>query len=322
MANNNIRTDLAVEMRELYNGTRGEIPGVAVEVEEEGDYSITKVEVLDEQGEKAMGKSIGNYITIECSELTDSSEDVDKRIAQSLSKELSYLIDQENKKVKTILIVGLGNWQVTPDSLGPKVIERILVTRHLIENMPDYLGKETNSVCAISPGVLGTTGIETSEIVEGVVKKINPDVIIAIDALASRRVDRINSTIQICDTGINPGSGVGNKRKALNKETLGVPVIAIGVPTVVDAATLANDTIDKVIDVLISESKNGSSEFYSILKNMDRDDKYDLIRGILSPYSENLVVTPKEIDDAIENISIIIAEGINDSLLHNLDATS
>ena len=180
--------------------------------------------------------------------------------------------------------------------------------------MPEYFEKGTKSVCAISPGVLGTTGIETSEIVEGVIQKVKPDLIIAIDALASRKAERINTTIQICDTGIKPGSGLGNKRKGINKEELGVPVISIGVPTVVDAATLANDTIDRVIDTLISETKDKDKNFYTMLKDIDRNEKINLIHNVLSPYFSDLVVTPKEIDELIEQTSTIIAEGINEMI--------
>jgi spore protease len=188
-----------------------------------------------------------------------------------------------------------------------------MVTRHLKQMAPDEIDEGIRPVCALAPGVLGLTGIETSEIIQGVVKKIKPDIIIAIDALASRKTERVSTTIQIGDTGISPGSGVGNKRMGLTKSILGVPVIAIGVPTVVDAATIANDTIDLVIDNMINEAKEGQ-EFYNMLKNIDRNEKFQLIREVLSPYLGELMVTPKDVDSIIENISKIIANGINIAL--------
>jgi spore protease len=176
--------------------------------------------------------------------------------------------------------------------------------------MPSQVDKGVRSVCAVAPGVLGITGIETGEIVKGIVDRVKPDLIIAIDALASRKMERVSTTVQIADTGISPGSGVGNKRMDISMATLGVPVIAIGVPTVVDAATMANDTIDLVLDSMIKQAKQGT-EFYNTLNNLDRETKYKLIQEILKPDNANLIVTPKEIDGIIEKISKIIAMGIN-----------
>jgi spore protease len=210
----------------------------------------------------------------------------------------------------TVLVVGLGNWNVTSDSLGPKVVSKLMVTRHLIQYVPEEVEDGVRPVCAIAPGVLGITGIETGEIVRGIVDRIRPDCIIAIDALASRRLERVNTTIQIADTGISPGSGVGNKRMDLSRDTLGVPVIAIGVPTVVDAATIANDTIDLVIDSFIDKAEQGT-DFFNMLKNIDRNEKYQLMQKSLEPYTGNLIVTPKEIDEVIERIAKAIANGIN-----------
>ena len=179
--------------------------------------------------------------------------------------------------------------------------------------MPEELEDGIRPVCALSPGVLGITGIETGEILKGVVSRIKPDLLIVIDALASRKLERVSTTIQLSDTGLTPGSGIGNFRMAINNETMGVPVIAIGVPTVVDAATMANDTIDLVLDKLISQSKS-SPQFYKILNNVDKNEKYALINEILTKEYINLVVTPKEVDEIIEDISEIIANGINISL--------
>lgn len=213
----------------------------------------------------------------------------------------------------TVLIVGLGNWNVTPDSLGPKVVQRLIITRHLVHNIvPKKFNKHSGirPVSAIAPGVLGITGIETGEIIKGVVEKIKPDLVIAIDALAARNLERISTTIQISDTGVYPGSGIGNKRMGITKESIGVPVVAIGVPTVVDAATVANDTLDMVIGQFIRQSTPGG-EFYKLLQELDTEDKYDLIREILTPFVGQLVVTPKEIDSLIESNARTIAGGIN-----------
>ena len=228
-----------------------------------------------------------------------------------MAKEFERILNLDEKS--TVLVVGLGNWNVTPDALGPKTLSQLMVTRHLLEYVPKEVDEGVRPVCAIAPGVLGITGIETGEIIRGIVDKIKPDVVIAIDALASRRMERVNTTIQIADTGISPGSGVGNKRMALSKETLGVPVIAVGVPTVVDAATMANDTIDKVIDSLINEAKE-EKDFYNMLKNIDRGEKYQLIQEVLQPYVGNLIVTPKEIDDVVDRIAKVIANGLNIAL--------
>ena len=215
-------------------------------------------------------------------------------------------------------MVGLGNWNITADALGPKVIRSLMVTRHLKEYVPEEIDEGIRPVCAIAPGVLGITGIETGEIVRGLVEKIKPKLVIAIDALCSRKTERINTTIQIADTGITPGEGVGNKRRALNKETLGIPVVAIGVPTVVDAATIANDCIDLILHSL----KNHAGEekpLYKVLDTIEAEDKYSLIRGAIEPSLGNFIVAPKEVDTIIDDISKVIANGINISLHEGID---
>ncbi len=307
----NIRTDLALEAREMYrqNATQeSEVPGVEVETQGDRRISVTRVKITSEQGEEAMGKPQGNYITIEVPELRKKDPDLQQETCRKLAQELGRII--KLGKETTILVVGLGNWNVTPDALGPKVVSSLMVTRHLLEHIPDKIDEGVRPVCAIAPGVLGLTGIETSEIILGIVEKVKPDVVIAIDALASRRMDRISTTIQIADTGISPGSGVGNKRKALSHQTLGIPVIAIGVPMVVDAATMANDTIDLMVDEMLKQVKEESA-FYEMLKGMDKNEKYALIQEILSPYIGNLIVTPKEVDTIIDDVSKVIANGIN-----------
>ncbi len=313
----NIRTDLAIEAKELFGkGDQGDIPGVRMDVEKNQDITITRVRVEEEIGARIMGKPKGNYITLEVPRLKDNDKDLQEDVSKYLSKEIADLVQLTDRSV--ILVVGLGNWNITPDALGPKVVDHLLVTRHIKEYIPDQIDESVRSVCAVAPGVLGITGIETSEIIRGIVDRVKPDVVIAIDALASRKLERVNTTIQIADTGINPGSGVGNNRKQLSKETLGIPVIAIGVPTVVDAATMANDTIDLVIDTMISEATQGS-DFYKMLKDMNRDEKYKLIQEVLYPYFGHLMVTPKEVDRLTEDISVIIADGLNVALHPGVD---
>ena len=226
-----------------------------------------------------------------------------------MTEELRKIIDLHVDKQGEILVVGLGNIYVTPDALGPKVINEIDVTRHLINYLPQYVEEGTRMVSAISPGVLGTTGIETVEILKGIVDNIHPKLVIVIDALASRSIERISSTVQLSDTGIVPGAGVGNKRSEISKETLGIPVIAIGIPTVVETAVLVNDCLNLFITKLQEEAK--SNEYLNQLKEQDN---YDEIKESLIPGDFNLIVTPKEIDDLIENMTEVVAKGINMSM--------
>ena len=214
------------------------------------------------------------------------------------------------KNAKSILAVGLGNRNITPDALGPKVIDRLLVTRHIMEDIPEELEKGVRMLSALAPGVMGITGIETFEIIKGVTEKIKPDIIVAIDALAARKFSRINSTVQISNCGVAPGAGVGNKREELSEKTLGIPVIVIGVPTVVDAATLLNDTMDKILFEMKNQSESGS-EFYEMILSLENEEKYELIRELLTPYEENMFVTPKEVDMVIDRLADIIANAIN-----------
>lgn len=317
--NRSIRTDLVLEANELFKQQAlkekmemgGEPPGVEVENGGDENIKITRVRVVSPAGEKSIGKPMGNYITLEVPGMADNDQVLYENTCKAFAKELTSILKLEEKS--TILVVGLGNWNVTPDALGPRVISSIMVTRHLLEYLPDQVDEGVRPVCAVSPGVLGITGIETGEIIKGIIDKVKPDVVIAIDALASRKMERVSTTIQIADTGIAPGSGVGNKRMELSEKTLGIPVIAIGVPTVVDAATMANDTIDLVMDSMIKEAGKGT-EFYTMLNNIDRDEKHQLIRELLNPYVGNLIVTPKEIDSIIERISKVIANGLNIAL--------
>lgn len=314
----NVRTDLTLEAHELLqeqavkekNEDKG-IPGVDVENAGDDEIKITRVRVTSPTGEAAIGKPMGNYITLEIPGLRENDQELYENTCKALAKELVSILKLGEKTMT--LVVGLGNWNVTPDALGPKVVSSMMVTRHLLEYLPDQVDEGVRPVCAVAPGVLGITGIETGEIIKGIVERVKPDYVIAIDALASRKMERVNTTIQIADTGIAPGSGVGNKRMELSKDTLGIPVVAIGVPTVVDAATMANDTIDLVLDSMIEQAPNGT-EFYNMMKGIDRDEKYSMIQQVLEPYIGNLIVTPKEIDEVVRKIAKVIANGLNIAL--------
>lgn len=305
----NVRTDLAVENREYLNKKYGcEPDGVDFDSYEDGEMTVTSVYILNEKGSMKMQKPIGSYITIECKELRTNDVSYRKKVTQALADSLKKIL--KDFKEPKVLVVGLGNWNVTPDALGPKAAEKVLVTRHIKDTLPDEIKGKVGNVSAFSPGVLGITGIETGEIIKGIVERAKPDVVIAIDALAARSVSRINSAIQISDTGINPGAGVGNGRMPLNKETLGIPVIAIGVPTVVDAATLVNDTLDSILEEMMKNTKKGEL-FYKTLSELCTEEKYNAICDAMNPYSGNMFVTPKEVDAVIDRLSAVIADAVN-----------
>lgn len=313
----NFRTDLAVEAKDMYvKESKRNIEGVSVEEDSIGEIKITKVQVETLEAEEKLGKPVGNYITIDFPELVFYEGEVMDKVSEAVYKSLSEIIDLEDEKM--ILVVGLGNWRITADSLGPKVAEKIMVTRHIKELMPEVLDDSVRPVSCISPGVLGVTGIETGEVIRSVVDKIKPDLVICIDALGSRRLERVNTTIQIADSGISPGAGVGNNRMKLNEESLGVKVIGIGVPTVVHAATIANDVIDLVIEDLIGKVEKGK-EFYELLNSMDKREKEEIINSALNDDMGELMVTPKNVDSTIESLAKIIANGINRAIQPNLD---
>ena len=309
----NFRTDLASERRDIYqkiNKMDGKIDGIESESSQiNQNLKVERVKITNKEGEKAIGKPIGNYITIDIKNLKIIQEEDLQQSANVLSNELKPILEEHIKKEDEVLVVGLGNIYVTPDSLGPKVVNEIEVTRHVINYMPQYVKEGTRKISAIAPGVLGTTGIETLEILKGIVENVKPKLIIAIDALASRSIERISSSVQISDTGIVPGAGVGNKRNELSINTLGVPVIALGIPTVVETAVLVNDSLDLFIQKLQDEAK--SNDYLNRLKE---EDNYEEIKEALIPSNYNLIVTPKEIDDLIENMKEVVARGINMSL--------
>ena len=304
----NFSTDLADERTDIYkkNNVLENIDGIETNIREEGNIKITEVKITNENGENAIGKPIGNYITIDIKKLKLATDEEIESYGNVLSKELKKLIDKHVQKQDEILVVGLGNIYVTPDSLGPKVINEIDVTRHILNYMPEVLEEGTRSVSAISPGVLGTTGIETLEIITGIVQNIHPKLIIVIDALASRSIERISSSIQLSDTGIVPGAGVGNTRKELSQRTLNIPVIALGIPTVVESAVLVNDCLNIFIEKLQQEAKSND-----YLNQMKEQDNYEEIKEALIPNNYNMIVTPKEIDELIENMKDVVARGIN-----------
>ncbi|GKU23614.1 GPR endopeptidase [Clostridium folliculivorans] len=313
----NVRTDLAVEARELYKQiNKREADGIISEEEEIDNIKVTTVTIVNEDGAAKIGKPIGTYITIDIPEFTHYDGEIMDDVSEVLNNSMQKLIGVNTSK--TALVVGLGNWNVTPDALGPKVVEKLMITRHLKAVMPDSIDESVRPVCALAPGVLGITGIETGEIIKAVADKIKPDMVICIDALASRSIRRVNRTIQIANTGISPGAGIGNKRMEINEENLGIPVIAIGVPTVVDAATIVNDAMDLVLDEMVSQSTEGG-EFYKMLSNIDKNEKSHLIKSLLNPYVGDLMVTPKEVDVVIDSVSKIISNGLNMALQSNLD---
>lgn len=291
-----IRTDLALESHEICKESAkrdDEIRGVETIVEEDDGVTLTRVMVSDEIGAKILGKPIGAYVTIEAPDLEYDTQ-IYEKTCEILSEEIRKMVNLTDDSV--ILVVGLGNDHITPDALGPYTVDRLMVTHHMKKHMPEQLDKGIRSVCAIAPGVLGTTGMETVDIVKGVVDELKPDVVIAVDALASRSLSRMGSTIQIANTGISPGAGVGNRRDGLNEHTLGVKVIAVGVPTVVDAATVAIDSIDMAV-----KSEDTAAIKEQLYDNMG-----------------TLMVTPKNIDLIIERASKTVANGINLALHENM----
>ncbi len=312
LENYNIRTDLALETRERFVSDHVEIPGVSVEetYDEEREIRTTRVVVETENGAKMMGKPVGTYLTIEAPNMAVPDEDYHREISKKLAEDIKELIPERKEEV-SVLVVGLGNREVTPDALGPYVADHLHVTRHIVKEYGKYaMGKDqVYLVSAVVPGVTGQTGMETLEIVKGVVEGTEPDFVVAIDALAARNSKRLNRTIQITDTGICPGSGVGNHRLALNSETLGVKVIGIGVPTVVDAVTIVNDTMENFIVAL--ESSELLKSVGETLRSYNEAEKQELIRELIAPHLNGMYMTPKNIDDTIKRVSFTISEALN-----------
>ena len=322
-----IRTDLAIEV----------IPeNTNIEIKEIDNIKISKI-YIDEESSKIINKKIGNYITIEFEDITD--DDNKENVKKIFIKELKELLTEMNiKKEDTCLIIGLGNRMSTPDALGPKTIDNLIITNHLYKL--GMLEEKYRRVSALNPGVMGDTGIETSDIIKSVSKAIKPNFIIVVDALAASSIERVNKTIQITDTGIHPGSGIGNSRKEISKDLLNIPVIAIGVPTTVDATTIVSDTIKYLtkhytytrkninnpmnkliingnINYLkknIEVDKKEKQELLGLLGNLTEEETRQLIFETLTPIGYNFMVTPKEIDFIIEKLTDIIGNGLNKSL--------
>lgn len=316
LRNYSVRTDLALEEKERFESDNVEIQGVILEedYDEEREIRVTRVQIETENGAKAMGKPVGTYLTLEAPNLAVPDEQYHMEIASQLSRYIRELIDKNAKgkeKDISILVVGLGNRDVTPDALGPYVADHLCVTRHIVKEYGKYaMGMEhTSMISAVVPGVMGQTGMETTEIVRGIVKETHPDMVIAVDALAARNSRRLNRTVQIADTGIHPGSGVGNHRCGMTEESLGVPVIGIGVPTVVDAATIVNDTMENFIRALeSSDSLKGAGE---VLRSYNAGEKYEFIKELIAPHLNGMFVTPKDVDEMVHQISHTISEALN-----------
>lgn len=307
-----IRTDLALESHQFLTETAQEIAGIDSSEQTEDGITVSRVTVKDQTAAKKIGKPMGNYITLSLPDLRYIDKSVYETICKKIATEVNNLLHGVDTD-KPVLIVGLGNRSITSDSLGPAVMDRLMITRHLFSYAPETLSDQINSVCAIAPGVLGVTGIETYEIISAVCKKVDPCAVICVDALAARGIDRVTRTIQICDTGIHPGAGVGNNRKEISKNTLHVPVIAIGVPTVVDAATITDDTLNLVIDSLL-KSADKTEPFYNMLKSLDDNQRYSLIKASVSKNMPHFMTTPKEIDILIHKTAEVVANGLNFAL--------
>jgi len=306
------RTDLALEAREaVTKASREDIPGVLVDTDQDGDAIVTRVQITTPDAERMMGKMQGKYITVEARGLRYKNAPLEEKVMKLLAEELSRVVDIGREA--TVLVVGLGNWNITPDALGPRAVDKVVVTRHLQGMLSPELKGGVRSVCAIAPGVLGITGMETAEIVAGIVAKIRPDLVIAIDALAAASSHRVITTVQLTDTGINPGSGVGNKRFGLTQKMLGVPVIAIGVPTVVHASTIAMDTINTL------QEHSTFARYFKSMENLSDQDRQTIVRQVLPEALGDLMVTPKDVDRLIEDIATVVAGGINQALHPNID---
>ncbi len=306
MANFQVRTDLALEARESIGEAESALHGVRVEeyYKEEQDVRVTKVMIDTKNAAKAMGKPVGIYVTMEAPAMVEPDEAYHREISECFASELLELLPGKGEE-QSVLIVGLGNREVTADSLGPQAVDNLFITRHIVREYgaAAYNREKINLISALEPGVMAKTGMETAEIVKGVVRETEPDVLIVIDALAARSIRRLNRTIQITNTGIQPGSGVGNHRNALTQESLGVPVIAVGIPTVVDAATIVSDALEK----LLEEEKEAD-----VVKYVSRQQKN-------FPELNNMYMTGKDIDAVVKRVSYTVSEGINLALQMCMD---
>ena len=316
-----VRTDLALEARESCPGDGGEVEGVAVNVwnAAEEKLKVTEVVVLDQNGAKAMGKPVGTYITLEAPELAEKDEDFHREVVKELAGQIRKLMVKHHVwnvseyRAPSVLAVGLGNMAATPDSLGPRVLENLQVTRHLsLEYGKEFCERNGYPVLSgLTPGVMAQTGMETAEIVTAVVKETRPDLLIVVDALAARSAKRLGVTIQLSDTGIHPGSGVGNHRNQLNEDVLHIPVLALGVPTVIGAAAVVHDTVDALVGALGNEKKEGTDREED---QMDQTRLFDWVRSVLEPEFGPMYVTPHDIDERVKTLSYTLSEAIHEAL--------
>ena len=311
-----VHTDLALEARESVTEGQEGIPGVRIEeaFHEVSGVKVTKVEVIDERGEAAIGKPRGVYITLEAEQMTASDTGSHREISEELSFYIKELLERFGSPA-SVLVVGLGNHEVTSDSLGPRVLDNLRITRHLREEAPepaDGAGGSSDgrvgTISGIIPGVMAQTGMETAEIVRGIVRETKPEAVLVIDALAARSVSRLTNTIQLSNTGIRPGSGVGNHRHSLTEESLGIPVIAVGVPTVVAAAAIVYDTVDALAELLGAAGAGNQAE---AVESMTMEERYQMVRELIEPRLGPMYVTPGNIDERIKLLSFLISEGIN-----------
>lgn len=294
------RSDLAVEARALSGGT--DIPGVRMEQLRLGELTETVVEIVDKRGAAALGKPCGRYVTLESPQLALPEAELSQMAIDRLAHTLSAMLPE----LGAVLVIGLGNRRITADSLGPRVVDNVLVTRHMRETTPQSVKGRLRCVSAVSPGVLGVTGLETAEVVQGIVEHAKPEAVIAVDALAARETSRICATLQVSDTGIQPGSGVGNHRLGLNAETLGVPVIAVGVPMVVYASTIVRDALDLLCEDMPAEDGDHAAALDAMV---DR---------VVEKRLGDLVVTPREVDERVAHMAQMLAEGVNRALQSRL----
>ena len=307
-----IHTDMAVEAHEYFSGRKGTLPqGIKVEKRVFGGLKYTGISVTDEEGAKYIEKPIGTYITFEAEDLRGFESESNVQNRSFIAREIEKLLKKNNiSDEDTILVVGLGNRSITPDALGPKVVSSLFVSRHLFEHLPEIKNADIRPVCAVSPGVLGTTGIETLEIIRGITEHVKPKCIIAVDALVARNISRLGKSVQLSDSGINPGSGVGNHRKGINAKTLGVPVISVGIPMVVDAATIADDIFESSVTMFKSASGK-ESKFYEMLSEMNPSQRKAIFTEALSDLSGELIVTPKDIDEMVSDLAKVISSALN-----------
>ncbi|EGL82304.1 Germination protease [Caldalkalibacillus thermarum TA2.A1] len=362
-----IRTDLAVEAHQLALEKQAQaekaekkdaIDGVRIDEFEEDDIKVIKVHIDTQEAAERVGKQKGRYLTIEAKRLRQKDSDFQDKVTTLMANQFYQFLHEVGISSRaSCLVVGLGNWNITPDALGPIVVEHMIVTRHLFKLQPDQVEEGFRPVSALTPGVMGLTGMETSDIIRGVVNETKPDFVVAVDALAARSIERLNTTIQVSDTGIHPGSGVGNKRVGLTRETLGIPVIAVGVPTVVDATSIVSDAIDFLLAHLGKEMRDqqegtnarralvpggmrfgfqkpedfdpstipdeeGRRALLGLVGTLEDQEKRQLIYEVLKPLGHHLIVTPKEVDEFIEDMGNMLANAISAALHEKIDMSN